>query len=136
MSDRKSFEVRYDPSTDTFGQTIYFPADPYGTKGFIAELPVGDSLSGRILNMLLLASKDVERLKETLRCYRELSPGFADTMERRVLAESKRAVYHRQQRKLWQRRCKAVFRQAHGRAPTVEELDALVAKDWRGERPE
>lgn len=106
--------------------------DKYGVKSFKSEIGPDNEIALRILNMLRLAEQDVERLKETLRCYRELSPGLADTMERRVLAESKRAVYHRQQRKLWQRRCKAVFRQAHGRAPTVEELDALVAKDWKG----
>ena len=48
-----------------------------------------------------------------------------------VASYKKNAAYHKAQRKIWQRRCRAVFRQAHGRAPTVTELDALVAKDWK-----
>ena len=42
-----------------------------------------------------------------------------------------RAAHHKAQRKLWQRRAKAVFRLHHGRLPTVAELEAAVTKDWK-----
>lgn len=42
-----------------------------------------------------------------------------------------RAAHHKAQRKLWQRRAKAVFRLQHGRLPTVAELEAAVTKDWK-----
>ena len=62
---------------------------------------------------------------------RDAASAFAEY----VKVYRQRAAYHRAQRKLWQRRCKAVFRLAHGRAPTIFDLDVAVSKDWKAHPP-
>jgi hypothetical protein len=68
-------------------------------------------------------ARDEERMWEL----RSAAFAFHDAL-RKIKA---RALHHKTQRKLWQRRAKAVYRLQHGRPPTVAELDACVTKDWK-----
>lgn len=104
--------------------------DSYNIAAF-AEEAHGNELAWRILNTLRVAAQDVAALKRH-NLDRELAwSDLCAAVRAPLKAANQRAAHHRKQRKIWQRRCVAVFRQAHGRKPTVEELEALVTKDWR-----
>lgn len=107
--------------------TDYSPVDPYAIILFENE-SVGNELAQRILNMLKVASQEVDRLRKSLESSRRTAYFMQHATDAALSDLVKRSKHHKQQRKLWQRRCKAVFRQTTGRSPTISELDAIASR--------
>ncbi len=82
----------------------------------------------RVINYYDAARSVVMSRDERVELERTRHRWAIESLYESVRDMKRRVIHHKAQRKLWQRRAKAVFRLQHGRAPTVAELDAALAR--------